>query len=193
MFFHNHHGCHPGRHGMRGHRGRRGFEFSWHGGPGVYGAKIRRRMFDGGELRLVLLKLIADEPRHGYDLIRQIEELTGGAYAPSPGVVYPTITLLDDRGLIEARESEGAKKLFAVTPAGTAELDANAELVATLMARLTALGEDREKTDVKSVRRAMGNLREVLLNRLSAGDFDESTLHDAVALIDEAAQKIERL
>ena len=57
----------------------------------------RRRMFDGGELRLVLLKLIQDEPRHGYDLIKEIEELTGGAYAPSPGVVYPTLSMLADR------------------------------------------------------------------------------------------------
>ena len=61
----------------------------------------RARMFDGSELRLMLLKLIADTPRHGYDLIRAIEALTAGAYAPSPGVVYPTLTLLDEMGLIE--------------------------------------------------------------------------------------------
>ncbi|HEX4693455.1 MAG TPA: PadR family transcriptional regulator [Sphingomonas sp.] len=163
------------------------------GGRDSRGEGRRRRMFDGGELRLVLLKLIADEPRHGYDLIRQIEAMTGGAYAPSPGVVYPTITLLDDMGLIEARQSEGAKKLFAVTEAGTAELDANAELVATLIARLTALGEDRQKTDSSSIRRAMGNLREVLMNRLREGDVDADMLHRVVALIDETAQKIERL
>ena len=66
-----------------------------------------QRMFEGGELRLVLLKLIADEPRHGYDLIRAIEELTGGEYAPSPGVVYPTLTLLQDMGLIEEAAGEG--------------------------------------------------------------------------------------
>src|SRR3546814_9316383 len=71
-------------------------------------------MFDCGELRLVLLKLIADEPRHGYDLIRQVEELTSGAYAPSPGVIYPTLTLLDDMGQIAVQQSEGARKLFAV-------------------------------------------------------------------------------
>ncbi|WP_293990970.1 PadR family transcriptional regulator [Sphingomonas sp.] len=170
-----------------GHHGRH-----W-GGRGGRGEGRSRRMFDGGELRLVLLKLIADEPRHGYDLIRQIEELTGGAYAPSPGVVYPTITLLDDMGFIAQQQSEGAKKAFAITEAGTAELDANAEQVAALMARLTALGEERQKTDSTSVRRAMGNLREVLVNRLSAGDVDEATLHEVVALIDEAAQKIERL
>ena len=186
-------GCHSGmRHAVHrgwGHHGRH-----WGGRGERGGGEGRsRRMFDGGELRLVLLKLIADEPRHGYDLIRQIEELTGGAYAPSPGVVYPTITLLDDMGLIAQQQSEGAKKAFAVTDAGTAELDANKELVGTLFARLAALGEERQKTDVKSVRRAMGNLREVLINRLSAGDFNDATLHDVVALIDEAAQKIERL
>jgi len=194
MFFYfenrGRHGRGHGHHAMRGHWGHHGRHW---GGRGERGEGRSRRMFDGGELRLVLLKLIADEPRHGYDLIREIEGLTGGAYAPSPGVVYPTITMLDDMGFIEQQQSEGAKKAFAVTEAGTAELEANAELVASLMARLTALGEDRQKTDVKSVRRAMGNLREVLMNRLSAGDFDENTLRDAVALIDEAAQKIERL
>lgn len=198
MFFHHHHGgrgCHPGHHAMRGgwghHRGWHGRGFG--GGREGRGEGRSRRMFDGGELRLVLLKLIADEPRHGYDLIRQIEELTGGAYAPSPGVVYPTITLLDDMGLIEAQQSEGAKKLFAVTEAGKAELEANAEQVAALIARLTSIGEERQKTDATSIRRAMGNLREVLVNRLNSGEVDDEVLHQIVALLDEAAQKIERL
>lgn len=153
----------------------------------------RRRMFDSGELRLVLLKLIADEPRHGYDLIRQIEELTGGAYAPSPGVIYPTLTLLGDMGQIEAQESDGAKKLFAITSEGQAELDANKDAIDALIARLSAVGEERQRTDSASVRRAMGNLRQVLLNRLGRRDIDADTLHAVVALIDEAAQKIERL
>ena len=150
-------------------------------------------MFDGGELRLVLLRLIADAPRHGYDLIREIEAMTGGAYAPSPGVIYPTLTLLGDMGLIEAAESDGAKKLFAITDAGQAELAANTDLVDKLIARLTDVGEERQRTDSASVRRAMGNLKAVLMNRLGDRDLDEATLHDVVALIDEAAQKIERL
>lgn len=157
------------------------------------GRTRRRRMFDSGELRLVLLKLVADEPRHGYDLIRQIEELTGGAYAPSPGVIYPTLTLLDDMGLIGAADSDGARKLFAITDAGRAELDANADIVERLIARLTEVGEERQRTDSASVRRAMGNLKIVLMNRLGDRDMDETTLHDIVALIDETAQKIERL
>ena len=187
-------GCHPGmRQGMRGGWGHHGRHFGGRGERGGRGEGRSRRMFDGGELRLVLLKLIADEPRHGYDLIREIESLTGGAYAPSPGVVYPTLTMLDDMDFIAQQQSEGAKKAFAITDAGTAELEANKELVDTLIARLTALGEERQKTDSTSVRRAMGNLREVLINRLRSGDVDDDVLHQVVGLIDEAAQKIERL
>src|SRR5690606_33985152 len=134
MQFYRHlggHGCGK-RHGM--HRGGGGHGFGEASGRGFGGRHrdggqgrggSRRRMFDGGELRLVLLKLIADEPRHGYDLIRRIEELTGGAYAPSPGVIYPTLTLLDEMGQIAAQQSDGAKKLFAITPEGAAELAAN--------------------------------------------------------------------
>lgn len=191
-------GC-GGRHAM--HRGGRGFGHGFGHGFGGGGRRgggrgergERRRMFDGGELRLVLLKLIADEPRHGYDLIRHIEELTGGSYAPSPGVIYPTLTMLDDMGLIEAQQSDGAKKLFAITDAGRAELEANAEIVEAAIARLTAVGEETQRTDSASVRRAMGNLRQVLMNRLGDRDLDNAALHDIVALIDEAAQKIERL
>lgn len=181
---HHHMGMHGGFGGGRGHgRG----EGEGRGGP------RGRRMFDGGELRLVLLKLIADEPRHGYDLIRSIEDLTGGAYAPSPGVVYPTITLLDEMELIEAREAEGAKKRFAITPTGTAHLAENAEQVEALFARLAEVGAERARTDSASVRRAMGNLKEVLMHKLRAEELDKETLHQLVALIDDAAQKIERL
>ena len=181
------------------HRGGRGFGhgpgrgFGGRHGHGGEGRGRRQRMFDSGELRLVLLKLIADEPRHGYDLIRQIEELTGGAYAPSPGVIYPTLTLLDDMGHIAAHESDGAKKLFAITIEGQAELEANRDIVDALISRLAAVGEERQRTDGGSVRRAMGNLRQVLVNRLGGRDIDEATLHQVVALIDETAQKIERL
>ncbi len=161
-----------------------------HGGGGRGG---RGRMFDGGELRLVLLKLIADEPRHGYDLIRRVEELTGGSYAPSAGVVYPTLTLLADMGLIEEQQAEGAKKRFAATAEGRAHLAENAEQVAELFARLEQVGASAKRTDGAPIRRAMANLRHALQERLSRGEFSEDTLHDVAALLDEVAQKIERL
>ena len=152
----------------------------------------RRRMFDGGELRLVLLKLIADKPRHGYDLIRAIEERTGGAYAPSPGIVYPTLTMLSEMGLIDEQLAEGARKLFAVTPEGTAHLAEHHAEVAAMLARLDALAAMRQRTDAVPIRRAMHNLRSVLLSRLGEG-LDKERMHEAVELIDEAARKIERL
>jgi DNA-binding PadR family transcriptional regulator len=94
--------------------------------------------------------------------------------------------------LIGEQRSEGSKKLFAVTPAGEAHLAERVEEIDALFARLDALGEHRARTEGGSVRRAMGNLRQVLVNRLS-GDVDEDTLHAIVQVIDDAAQKIERL
>lgn len=187
------HAMHRGGHGRGSGHGFGGRGFGGRFRDDDEGRGRRRRMFDGGELRLVLLKLIADEPRHGYDLIRQIEGLTGGAYAPSPGVIYPTLTLLGDMGLIEATDSDGAKKLFVITGAGQAEIEANADAIDALIARLAEVGEERQRTDSASVRRAMGNLKAVLMNRLGDHDLDEATLHGIVGLIDEAAQKIERL
>jgi len=199
MRFGIHHGrrergrdCAPGG---RGGFGRQFFEHMAehharaHGGRGGG----RRRMFDGTELRLILLKLIEEQPRHGYDLIREIEERTGGAYAPSPGVVYPTLTMLEDMELIEERKSEGAKKQFAITVAGAAHLTERTDEVEALFARLAAMASMRERTDGAPIRRAMGNLRAVLQNRLTAEGVDSGTLHDVAAILDEAAQKIERL
>ncbi len=185
------HGHHAGpRRGWAGHgEGPRGWSED---GEGFGRGGSRRRMFDGGELRLVLLKLIADKPRHGYDLIRAIEERTGGAYAPSPGIVYPTLTMLSEMGLIEEQVTEGARKLFAITPEGTAHLAEHEAEITAMLARLDALGAMRERTDAVPIRRALHNLRSVLHARLGEG-LDKDRMHDAAALIDEAAQKIERL
>lgn len=152
-----------------------------------------RRMFDSGELRLVLLKLIADQPRHGYDLIRAIEELTHGAYAPSPGVVYPTLTMLQDMGLIDEAEAEGQRKAYRVTPDGEAHLAERDEEVRALFDRLAGLGEDRRKAGGAPIKRAVGNLLAALWHRVTRDDADEKTLHDIAEILDEAARKIERM
>jgi DNA-binding PadR family transcriptional regulator len=141
----------------------------------------------------VLLKLIEGGPRHGYDLIRAIEDMTGGAYAPSPGVVYPTLTLLADMELIAEQQSEGARKLFAITPAGAAHLAERAEEVAALMARLEGVGEMRERSDRGPVRRAMGNLKSALQSKLRGQEGNAELPHDIAAILDEAVRKIERL
>ena len=153
----------------------------------------RRRMFGSGELRLVLLKLIADEPRHGYDLIRAIEERTGGQYAPSPGVVYPTLTMLTDMGLIEEQAAEGSRKAYAVTAEGTAHLAEHEAEIEALFVRLDEAKPSEAPHGGANIRRAIGNLMAALRNRVAHEGFDEALVHEVTAILDEAAQRIERL
>lgn len=162
------------------------------GGPGG-GGRRGGRMFAGGELRVLLLHLVAQAPRHGYDLIRAIEELAGGEYAPSPGVVYPTLSLLVDEGLIAEAAGDGPRKAFAATDAGHAEIKARSEDVEAIIARLRALGEKREREDSPPVRRAMANLGAVLRGRVASGGLDTETAHQIAEILDEAARRIERL
>ncbi len=96
-------------------------------------------------------------------------------------------------GLIEEQKAEGAKKQFAVTEVGRVHLVERADEITALFARLTDLGAERQRTDSASIRRAMGNLRSVLMHRFSRGEMSTETLHKIVAMIDDTAQKIERL
>lgn len=180
---------------MRGGRGgwNAGWGGDWGEGGGHRHGRRRKRMFDPGELRLVLLKLIADQPRHGYDLIRAIEELTGGAYAPSPGVVYPTLTMLQDMGLIVEQESEGPRKAYQATPAGRAYLEERTDEVEELLERLSGHGDGPLKAGGAPIKRAVGNLMAAVWHRVTAEDSGEETLHDIADILDEAARKIERL
>lgn len=180
--------------------GPRGFHFDFGDGPGEggsrgggRGSRGRRRMFGSGELRLVLLKLIADEPRHGYDLIRAIEELTGGDYAPSPGVIYPTLTMLTDMGLIEEKAAEGSRKAFAATKEGKKHLKENADEVEALFERLEEVKPNREGSRHPPIGRAIGNLMNALRHRVQESGFDDELVHEITNILDEAAQRIERV
>jgi len=153
----------------------------------------RRRMFAQGELRLALLALVRDEPRHGYELIKAIEELTGGEYAPSPGAVYPTLQMLEDEGMIAEAEAEGSKKPYEATVDGIAELDGRADEVDELMRRLSGMGERRSRVRSPDLFRAMGNLASVLKNRAKAGKLDKAAMDEIVDIIDEVAKRIERM
>jgi len=133
-----------------------------------------------------------DQPRHGYDIIREIETRTGGAYAPSPGIVYPTLSLLEEKGEIEASAPEGAKRLFVLTPAGQHALAEHALEAAAIIARLEALRSADDQLQASPVGRALQNLHTVVERRFA--DPQEKQLLFAVAdLLDEAARKIERL
>ena len=195
----NHECGERGRWAGRGSRGfsfgPSGFHFDFGDGPGGWGAHRRRdrkRMFEGGELRLVLLKLIADEPRHGYQLIKAIEELTEGDYAPSPGVVYPTLTMLEDMGFIAEKKSKDAKKVFEATGEGRAHLAENGDEVEELLAKLEGRGKSRRHGQRPEIGRAIGNLMTALRNRVAHDGWNEQLLEEVIDILDEAAQRIER-
>jgi DNA-binding PadR family transcriptional regulator len=108
-------------------------------GPGGGNTFRARRMLGDGDLRLIALSLIAESPRHGYDIIKALEEKSRGAYSPSPGVVYPTLTFLEEAGYAEA-ESEGSKRVYTITDAGRAYLDANREHADAILAGIERVG-----------------------------------------------------
>ena len=136
-----------GRHRRHGRFG--GFGFGRHGmggRGGGWGDKdpddiLRaRRMLAQGDLRLIALALIAEQPRHGYEIIKLLEEKTSDWYSPSPGIVYPTLTFLEEAGYVTA-STEGSKKLYTITEEGSAYLKANREVVDAVLGRLAAIGE----------------------------------------------------
>lgn len=171
------------------------FPFGGRGGGGRRGGgggRGRRGMFGREELRLMLLSLIAEEPRHGYDLIRALEERSGGHYAPSPGVIYPALSLLADEGLIAEQPGDDTRRRFALTDAGRALLAAEHEQVAELAARLEHLAERAERSRRPQIERASMNLAMAVRQRLVQGGDDDLPFA-IVAILDEAAQRIERL
>ena len=158
-----------------------------HGGRGRHGQ--RGRMFQHGDLRLLILALIAETPRHGYEIIREIEARLGGAYAPSPGVVYPTLTLLEEQGFARSETTEGSKRQYTITEAGTAHLGTEAATVDAIFARIAEAGGDGDFTP--RILRAMANLRFALKLRMGRGGLDDASAAKIAAILDAAALEIE--
>src|SRR6202046_3176857 len=128
-----------GRHHRRGRHG--GFGFGCRHGGGMNPDDIPPgRTIGHGVLAVIALALIAEEPRHGSEIIKLVEEKTSAWYSPSPGIVYPTLTYLEEAGYVTA-SAEGSKKLYTITEEGRAYLNANRDVVDTVLDRLTALGE----------------------------------------------------
>ena len=151
----------------------------------------RRRVFDHGELRPVMLKLIADKPRHGYELIKEIEERLGGAYSPSPGVVYPTLAMLEELGHIAAEQGDGdGKQRYAATATGTAWLAENKTAVDAIFTRMDQAGAALGPSP--AIVRAMENLRVALRLRMEQGPLSEDEARRIAAAIDGAATAVER-
>lgn len=194
-----------GRHG-RGHGG----PFGWGGGHGMGGGGMIRagRMLAQGDLRLLALALIAEQPRHGYEIIKLLEEKTAGWYSPSPGIVYPTMTYLEEAGYVTA-EAQGSRRLYTITDEGRAYLNEHRDFVDAVLERLAAFGDrvarwrrkrdsrgergaddDRGPAVSRLVSAAIENLREIAAERLAADAESEPRIVDVLA---RAAAELRRV
>jgi DNA-binding PadR family transcriptional regulator len=178
------------------HRHREAFaprEFGFHGrGFGRHHGRRREgRVFDQGDLRFVILKLISEAPRHGYEIIKAIEDAVGGAYSPSPGVIYPTLTLLEELGYVTVENAEGGKKLYRIADAGQAALAEKSSVVEGIFRRMADI-HDRFDGPSPRIGRAMQNLGSAIGARMSAGRLTPEQLDALVSAIDEAAGKVEK-
>src|SRR5215475_1984845 len=178
-----------------GRRWRRHFGGGFGGRHGMGGGDMMRagRMLAQGDLRLIALALIAEQPRYGYEIIKLLEDKTAGWYSPSPGIVYPTLTYLEEAGYVTA-QAEGAKKLYAITDEGRAHLDENRYFVDAVLERLAFIGErvtrmrrrfggdeDDRRRMPPLVRAAIENLREVAAKRLDDDDEAEAKVVEVLA------------
>ncbi|WP_246750287.1 PadR family transcriptional regulator [Martelella lutilitoris] len=181
------------------HGAGRGGRGGGHGFGGEDGGGRIGRFLGQGRIRFLVLQLIADEPRHGYDIIKAIEELSGGFYSPSPGVIYPTLSFLEDGGYV-AVSADGNKKSYAITEAGRAYLEAEApeaemavKALKAVAERLGARERKRERARggdnlPRSVEAAFLNLREVIDRRL---ERDAGAASAIVAELLAMAERIE--
>lgn len=151
------------------------------------------RAFDGAALQLVILKLIDEQPRRGHELIDAIAELSRGRHEPGPEIVYPTLSLLEDSGLIEAQEADGGGKLYHITDAGRAELEGRADEVTPIMSEFGDEEETPGKQARAAIKSAMRNLAGVLAQRMMAKGIDDKLLREVAVIIDDAAERIGRL
>ena len=182
--------------GERGEHGRRGTREHFGRGFGMGGGGGRERMFDSGEFQLVILHLLREKPGYGYELIKRLEEKLAGGYTPSPGVIYPTLTMLEEEGLTVASTPEGTRKVYTVTPDGVEYLQKNQARLDDLLERLQETGQGFEGSRSPEFRRAFKNLQRAVFSvamraRLSRKPLTTEQIGKIVEAMEAATKAID--
>ena len=187
-----------GSHMPPGARGNWGWDASFM--SGFFGAEGRPRgrwrggrMFEQGDLRYVVLRLLEEKPRHGYEIIKALEEKFGGAYAPSPGAVYPTLQLLEDLGYTRIVPGEEGKKVYEITDAGRAHLAENQATVDNIFDRIGKLVGHFLDEPMTEVHAAFRNVGRATYSRASGAVHDTELLKKVTEILERAAKEIEGL
>jgi DNA-binding PadR family transcriptional regulator len=195
MFGHYSHHCPP-----HGFRAKWGWDASFMNG--LFGTETGTRargrwrggrMFEQGDLRLVILSLLEEKPRHGYEIIKALEERFGGTYAPSPGVVYPTLQLLEDQGFARLVPGPEGKKTYEITDAGRAHLAENQGMVDSIFERVSKLMGHFLDEPMTEIHRAFKQVAKATYSRASDSVQNEATLKQIVEILDRAAREIEAI
>jgi DNA-binding PadR family transcriptional regulator len=189
-----------GRRGRHGFGAMRGGLFGGHHGDFGWHSFRTGRKLGSEDLQLLILALLAEKPAHGYEIIKGIDERSAGFYVPSPGMVYPALTYLEEIGYASV-EAEGTKKLYEITPEGRAHLERNRDRVDTIIAQLRWLagkmehvreafashGERREAM-TPELDEARARLRALLARKLGSPDAEQRRIAE---ILKRAAEEIE--
>jgi len=152
----------------------------------------RERMFDAGDVKVVILKLLSEQPSYGYQLIKTMEERLAGGYTPSPGVIYPTLTMLEEEGLAKSA-MENDKKIYSVTPEGMQYLEENKRRVEALFERLEEAGQGFRRGRSPEIMKAFHNLRGAVVSRVTRQSVTPEQIAKIAEAINAAAKAIEEL
>jgi len=151
------------------------------------------RFFGRGDLKYVILDLLKDQPRHGYDIIRALEDRMGGHYRPSPGSVYPTLQMLEDLGYVTSSQQEG-KKIYSITDAGRAYLTEQASTIDDIRARITAGWDAAQRPEMSDLMHELRELARALFQQGSRGALkDPERLKQLRAIVARARAEVETL
>jgi DNA-binding PadR family transcriptional regulator len=151
----------------------------------------RRRVVRKGDLKYVVLGLLRGQPMHGYEIIRRLEEESGGAYSPSPGSVYPTLQALEDQGYVSSEQADG-KKTYRITDAGLAFLEKHTARHDDIFDRFVNLGERFTGSEMRDVTRSFIHLAQVSFDRAVGDGGDDAKMEALKRILDEAAREIEQ-
>lgn len=180
-----------------GRRARWGFEelFDdlWGGRPRRSRPRGGGRMFGQGDLKLVILRLLAERPRHGYDIIKELEERSGGTYSPSPGTVYPTLVMLEDMGFARATTEESGRKIYAITEEGRAHLQEHGGTVDDIFERMAKVVEGFFDAPMGDVHAAFRRTGKAAYGAATRNVRDPELLRGIAGILDRAAQEIDSL
>src|SRR5437867_10921661 len=174
---------------VRRHVGWEAFAFGF--GPRGWGARRRRQWFEAGDMKYVILKLLRDKPRHGYEVMKELEEQLHGCYSPSPGTVYPTLQWLEDEGLVIGKDVAG-KKVYEITDEGRRFLDEHRDLVDDIFERVRDAVDRTLGGGMADVNGSLGRLLKAVYRTVWRAR-DEATRQRLVTILDRVLSEVEAL